>query len=475
MSYSKFILVFLLFIILLNLATSNNLFKVNETWEKFVFSIDGKDQSYKNCTPFKMKISPNGTTCFSFPRIYNQDGFNVTFAVLKKFGDELYFETWPSDEMNLPKYNRDENNKLFSVTGFEISENDTYYLLDQGRIFSNNNTVKPGTSKLMVVNSNRQILKIYNFGNGSDFENSFFTDLVIDFNNNFAYITDSGIYFNNSENNPSIIILNLNNGKIYRILKNNKIFKSDEALSLMNNGKIINESLYRGVGLNNIALTCDGENILFSTMKNRMIYSLSTKDIINAIKKNENDLDINENFDIKIGYKDKMGDGFIISSKNSLYMTNIEDNNIKYSINIDNDLMRFDFNDFSTLEAERKILWPSLMDIFNGTLYLLDSHYNTFLDENYSQIIKDDNSTNDTINYTIYIYSLGTDEYSRIRGCTNFFVDWNIISIIVLIWFGIILIIVIIFIVISMKEDKKLKEEAESKEVRLSNTRESAL
>ena len=472
MSYSKFILVFLLFIILLNLATSNNLFKVNETWEKFVFSIDGKDYSYKNCTPFKMKISPNGTTCFSFPRIYNQDGFNVTFAVLKKFGDELYFETWPSDEMNLPKYNRDENNKLFSVTGFEISENDTYYLLDQGRIFSNNNTVKPGTSKLMVVNSNRQILKIYNFGNGSDFENSFFTDLVIDFNNNFAYITDSGIYFNNSENNPSIIILNLNNGKIYRILKNNKIFKSDEALSLMNNGKIINESLYRGVGLNNIALTCDGENILFSTMKNRMIYSLSTKDIINAIKKNENDLDINENFDIKIGYKDKMGDGFIISSKNNLYMTNLEDNNIKFSVEIDSDLMRLDFKDFSTLEAEKEILWPSAMDIHNGKIYLFDNHYNTYLEGNNSIILKEDNSTNDTINYTLYSYRLGSDEYTYKRGCTNFYVKWNIITIIIWVCLGIILVIFLIFIEISLKEDKELEKEAENKEVRLSDSRE---
>ena len=471
-SYSKMIFIILFLIILSNLVSSNNIFQVEKTFTNLKFSIDGKDRVYNNSIPYKMKMTSNGTICFSFPRVYsnsNNNNYPLTFGVFHEFNGDIYFESFPNDETNLP--NKKSDYKLYSVSGFEISENDTFYLLDQGEILDNN-TVKMGSSKLVVLNSDRRLIKIYEFGNNTYFQYSLFTDLVIDFYKNYAYITDSGINFNTTENKPAIIILNLNNGKIYRILQNNKIFFPDEALKFINNGKIINESLYRGVGLNSLALSCDGENIIFSIMKSRMIYSISTNDILNAIKKNENDLDITYNFEIKKGYKDKIGNGFIISSKNNLYMTNLEDNNIKFSVEIDSDLMRLDFKDFSTLEAEKEILWPSAMDIHNGKIYLFDNHYNTYLEENNSIILKEDNSTNDTINYTLYSYRLGSDEYSYKRGCTNFYVKWNIITIIIWVCLGIILIIFLIFIEISLKEDKELEKEAENKEVRLSDSRE---
>lgn len=467
---NKFCLLLILNFFIPLITASNKNFTLNETWEVTTFSIDGRDKQCQKCIPNKIKISSNGTKYMSFPRIYDDETMLITFAGFSKWGEQIFFEPWPTDEINL--YEKESEYKLYSVSAFEISDNDTFYLLDQGRIM-NDSTIQPGTSKLVVVHSNRQLIRKYIFGNNEtlDYINSFFTDMVIDFDKKYAYITDSGFPANNIT--PSIIVLNLKTEKIYRILKNNTLFMPDPVLSLINNGTIINQSMARANGLNSIALTCDGENIILSSLRSRNIFSVSTKDIINVINKQKNyNLDILENITVKQGYKDKESDGIYISSKNNLYIPNIEDINVKYSIEIDNELKRLDFSDFGTINVNNTIRWPSAMDIHDGKLYLLDNHYNTFLnndtDINYN--LRED--TIETINFTLFIYEVGNDEYSYKRGCTNFKLNFNFFSIVLCIWFAVILIIVLIFISISLGEDKKNEKDLDNKEVRLSDTKE---
>ena len=261
-------------------------FDVYYSWDEVSVWIFGIEVACPNCIPYRMKVANNGSIVMSIPRLYNPSTIKrneifTTFIVLKTDFEPYYFYNWPSDQIIVPYLTS--NYKIYSVMGFVIDDtNDrhTYYLLDQGRIFSENNTIAENTAKLVKVNDKGVVNRTYYF-NGSEYTNSLLTDVVIDHEHKYAYITDSGNLLNN-QSIPKIIVLNLENNKIYKVLNNHESFKPDENITITYtvNGNKVYDYFTNITGVNSIQISCDGGTLFYSSLKSKNIYSVSTKDIM---------------------------------------------------------------------------------------------------------------------------------------------------------------------------------------------------
>ena len=481
MEQKAFIFLFILFSIILFSSAQKN-FKVYESWDTLAIDVDGKERLCPECIPYKVKISSNkGKLYLSIPRIYNKDIYNIdlynitsTFIILMTDIPFMkYWVPWPSDAYAVPPDSKDKKGqlKLYSIMGFEIDNSQNIYLLDQGIILKENNTIMYNTSKLVIFDKNGKEKKVY-FFDELDFTTAFLTDIVVDQSRKYAYITDSGILLNN-QSIPRIIVIDLEKEKLYKILNNNINFKPDENISIIYSENEMYNYFTNITGLNNIQITCDGEMIFFSSLKSKMLYTVSTKDISDGINnyiktKEENYLN---NIKINIVNKNLMSQSFLLTSKNNIFMTNGDNGSIRTSYAFDqNNLIKHNFNDYSEFKPDKLIVnWPSSVDIYNGVLYLLDNNYHnrnkqkngtnkTYYNNEFDD--EDDEEKNETVkSHVIYTANITNDEYSYKNGCSVYILKFNLYTIFILSWFGVILIIVIfLMIMVSKNTSNKNKK-----------------
>ena len=441
---------YLLFILISLLIYSSSIkqLKVRDTWKILEIDINGNTYKCPDCTPSKFKVSYNNTFTMCIPRIYNYsniEGTSVvaTFISLDTEYDEQHY-WFPFPEENVVALDKEDYKifRIFSVMGYDIDDSENYYLLDQGVIIPENNTIMENTTKLVICNKNRIIKKTYYF-NYSDFNTSLLTDIAIDHNKKYAYILDSGILLN-SQSIPRLIVLDLEKNKIYRILNNNKQFKEEENITLFYSENEINNYFTNITGLNNIQLSCDGKTIYFSSLKNNKLYKVHTKDILDGIKKYEKTNDDNylNNINLVVVDKEMRTQSFIITSKNNIYMTYGEKGTVRISYSIDENLEKYNFKDYTELNTEKfKINWPGSLSVNKGKLFVLDNHYYNRT-KNESDYF--DHNTNETVGkIVIYCTNLEKDELSNIKGCSIYIFNFTIYSIALI---SIFLIITIIFI-----------------------------
>lgn len=433
-------IVFLLSFISIAFSNQQNILNILKDWDQYEISIDGMVYDCPLCIPYKIK-SNNNTITISIPRIYNNTKAIGTFLVLNtKYPPDLFWELWPADSYI---YTEAKNApiRIYSVMGYDIDSSQNYYLLDQGVILQENNTIMQNTSKLLIFNKDRGLKKIF-FFEDPDYINSFLTDIMVDQSQDYAYIVDSGNLLNN-QSFPRIIVIDLEKEKIYKILNNNIYFKPDENVSIIYSENEIYNYFTNITGLNNIQISCDGEMVFLSSLKSKNILRIYTKDILKAIKNYEktNDEKYLNNIDITIVDKGFISQSFYISSKNNIYMTNGDNGTIQALYKIDEDLTNFNFTDFSEIKSEKFVInWPASVDVDNGKIYVLDNHY-YFTEHNY---------TNYTVgNFVIYVGDLDNDEISHKSGCSIYYLKLNALTIILGIWFLFIFIIVIFVMIIN--------------------------
>ena len=446
------------------------------SWDEVSVWIFGIEVGCPYCIPYRMKVANNGSIVMSIPRLYKpssrkRDDIFTTFIVLKTDFEPYYFYNWPSDQLIVPYVTS--NYKIYSVMGFVIddtNERHTYYLLDQGMIFSENNTVAENTPKLVKVNDKGVVDRTYYF-NGSEYTNSLLTDVVIDHSHKYAYITDSGNLLNN-QSIPKIIVLNLENNKVYKVLNNHESFKPDENITITytENGNKVYDYFTNITGVNSIQISCDGGTLFYSSLKSNNIYSVSTKDILLAIENYEDTKNENYLNDIKVNsaYKNFVSESFLVSSKNNLFMTNVENRNIEISYAVEDKLTHFNYNDYSEITSGKfQVNWHSSLDIYDGNLYLLDNHFyyknNTEINGLMNNMGNDNDTQNETIGkFVIYKTELKNDELSYKKGCTIYIFKLNMYSCFLMVWFTIILIIILILANTNEQKDhnkKKIKLE----------------
>ena len=474
---------FILTFIILSFSSEQKILKVSENWDEYVISIDGTFYDCPKCIPYKIK-SNNGTISLSIPRIYDNEDIdnttaNVTFISLRtEFKDDHYWVAWPFEEYVFAKeIHRDFEYRIFSVMGFDIDFAQNYYLLDQGIILQENNTIMYNTSKLLIFRYDGFLLKVIYFSD-IEFTTSFLTDIVVDQSKKYAYITDSGILLNN-QSIPRIIVIDLEKEKVYKILNNNSNFKPDEDISIKYSDNKIYNYFTDITGLNSIQISCDGKMLYISSLKSKKLYRVYIKDIMEYIEKykeTKNDNTLND-IPLTIVNKGIACQSFSLSSKNNIYMTNGDTGSIQALYTIDDDLNNYRFDDFSLIQSEKFLInWPGSIDIDKGKLYLLDNHYynrngnnsnNTNITDNFNYLNDEDDINNKTENETIgkfviYTANLIKDELSSRYGCSTYRFEINIYKQFIRIWFFIILLIVIF--IMSIRKNKKKKDKNRSSE-----------
>ena len=430
-------------------------FKVLEQWEQYSIMDDGSDLKCTQCTAYKLKVSSNNTVSMCLPRIYNYENIikneiRATFAILKtELAYDHYWNAFP--EENVVARDRADylEFRIYSVMGFDIDNKENYYLLDQGIILPENNTIMENTSKLVIFSQYGEKKNVFYF-NYSDFTTSFLTDIVVDQDRKYAYITDSGNLLNN-QSIPRLIVVDLKKEKIYRILSNNTEFEPDDKITIIYSSDNELANYFTNVtGLNKIQITCDGKMIYFTSSKNNKLYKVLTKDIKNGINKYEDTKDDKYLNNIKLESVNKgiISPSFVLSSKNNIFMGNGENGAVRILYSLDDDLQKFNFDDFKEINSEKfAINWPGSISVSGGKLYVLDNHY-------YDRNISLDNDTNnETVGkYVIYYTDLLVDEISSIQGCTIYNFNFNVFSAFI---GGIFLIVIIVAIFLMILNREK--------------------
>ena len=443
----SFYLSSIIFLICIFQFESNNYNKTLEIVAQFniiKFRISPtEDKECKTCMPAGIKLSKNGTIFCSFPRWF--DDVIVTFAKYNK--EENIFEPWPSLEMN-QKYLNNDPSGLNSILGFEIDKYDNLYILDQGRI--KKNPASKGSMKLLNYSLNDgQLKNNYTFRSDIvDPSNSFLNDVVIDQINKIAYITDSGnsLSGNLSDYNSGIIVLKLEDDQQYKILSNHYSVLPDQSFFLhIEKEPVKNSTSPMMTGADGIALSCDGETLYYCPLSGRMIYSILTKDIHKAIEENKlNNITVYE------GFKKEASDGLLASSKGYLYMTGIETGSIYVSNTIEPDLLRFYYKDFESFQGNITTMWPDTLAIHDGFLYFVSNQLNNFPDKiNYT------NPKNGKYNFAILKFSVD-DDGSYIKGCNDSRKGLGISSIIIWIFFAVIILIVLSFVLMGSNNQEEV-------------------
>jgi sugar lactone lactonase YvrE len=369
----------------------------------------------------------------------------VTFAKYNK--KENIFEPWPSIEMN-QRYLSGDSSGLNSILGFEIDKDDNLYILDQGRI-KKNPALENSTKLLNYSLKDGQLKREYIFNSDiADPSNSFLNDVVIDKKNKLAYITDSGnsISESISDYKPGIIVLQLEDDKQYKLLTNHHSVFPDQSFWLhIEKEPVINKTNPMMTGVDGIALSCDGEALYYCPLSGRMLYSILTKDIHNAIEKNQlNNITVYE------GFKKEASDGLLASSKGYLYMTGIETGSIYISNSIEQDLLRFNYKDFDSFQGNITTMWPDTLAIHDGYLYFVSNQLN-----NFPHNIDYKNPKNGKYNFAILRFSVINDD-SYIKGCTGFGNGLGISSIIIWICFAVIILIVLSFVLMGSNNQEEV-------------------
>ena len=347
---------------------------------------------FKKYFPYKIQFYSDGNIAMSVPRMYYGD---VNIDNDLKAYPTLFNITKNKEEPDVLL----KNDKIYSVMGFVIDKDDSLYILDQGIINSTTNTTKKDSAKLIMYNEKNKKKITYNFNN-INLTYSLLTDVAVDHDGKYAYITDSGNQ-NVENNSPGIIVVNLKNNQTYKILNNHESFKhnENEKKALYVNTNDLDDKIYKyfheAIGVNSIHISCNDETIYYTSYKKKNIFIVSTDEIQKAIEnyeksKNKDDLNNIKVNSININFA---SENTIISSKNNIFSLNLEQKYIEESR--------------SQIHTERNLIFSAMNT--NKNVKLFKPYANFML----VKILKDDLSAQ------------AIEEHCRtkgiiIRNCSNF-------------------------------------------------------
>ena len=326
-----------------------------------------------------------------------------------------------------------------SVLGFEIYD-DTIYVLDQGKL--QNNPAVNGSQKVVTYSIKTGIRNhTYDLTKYVNDTDTFLNDIVVDPKNNLGYISNSGNPIDISHrHNASILRLNLSkvygDPDVFVILQNHSSIMLDMTYWLRINNKKVNPTTPMLTGVDGIALSCDFKILYYTPLTSNTLYSIMLSGNLSEVKVFE-------------GYKNISSDGIVASQKGILYMTFLEDGNIYFKEEMDNDLESFNYKHFKYIKGNETTMWPDTLAFYNKWLYVISNQLNNF-------VISDINYENPKYgNDNFIIYKVYVDDNSYIYGCGNSEFTWTLWNIIIWIIFAILILIVLSFVLMSSHKQEE--------------------
>lgn len=308
---------------------------------------------FENMMPTGVTVSQDGRIFVNFPRW--GDPVDFTVAELRDGQPVPY----PNAEIN--QLNQTEPTQSFvSVQSVVIDPQNRLWVLDTGSI--NFQPTQPGGPKLIGIDlEQNSIFQTITFPADVALPTTYLNDVRFDLrqgNAGMAFITDS------SDKGPNgIIVVDLDSGRSWRRLNDHPSTKavpnflpSVEGMTVMNRPSGEPPSPIQ-IGSDGIAISADGEQLFYTPLASRRLYSVSVKALINEQLSDE----AVANTVVDQGEKGGASDGLESDAQNRIYLTNYEQNAIQ---------RRLPDGLIETIVHDPRVLWPDTLSVApDGYLY----------------------------------------------------------------------------------------------------------
>lgn len=350
-------------------AQADRKLEVVAEWDKVVYDLGDATaekeyidkETYKKVLMQGVKSDSQGNLYVSTAR-WGGPEVPATLSKLVKKNGKWALQPYPSKDLNQagnPK-------ALQAVLGFEIDKNDIMYILDQGHIAGQPSA--PGAEKIILwdIKKNREIQR-YEFSDvDSDKKCSFLNDVAIDLDNNFVYITDSGIFCDPLKG--GLIAYDIKNNRARRVL-DATVFTNDEVgfTFRIDNRPVLKKSPMR-TGADGIALSGDRKTLYWTNLTGNRLYGIDTsllRDFGASESKIRTAVRLIQNLPSNT-------DGMTSDRKN-LYLTALQLNCVMRRNEKTGELVNH--------ICHPEMVWPDTLSIGpGGSLYILSNHLHLWVD-----------------------------------------------------------------------------------------------
>ncbi|EFC48847.1 gluconolactonase [Naegleria gruberi] len=425
-----------------------------------------KDEIYKLVALAGVKVDANGDIYVSMPR-WKSPKIPATLAkIVKGENGQPILEPFPSWEWN------NVNNATFglqSVLGFEIDGQQRMWILDQGKVAGK--AAEKESIKLVVwdLEKNELIAKYHFTPEEASPTNSFLNDIVVDSDQNIAFISDSGIPIDNPNKDPTIrpqpgiLVIDIDDLKVKRWFDGLPQVQVDQSAWLDVNGKKCLQNEPMKTGVDGIALSCDYNRLYWTPLTSRTLYGIDA----NLLLMYPPNTTLVHDKIVNYGDKISSSDGFAISSDSTFYITAIENNTI-YEVSEEGlaDVLegKTKISDFKlreymvdslkniTITHQNELVWPDTIGISNdGYMY--------FVTNNLCDYVQGFITDFDKPNFFIHRKFIGASSY--VNGCEQAHLElgakeWATIGTLLGLWIlGLVIIVVSVTIVNRRKKAKE--------------------
>lgn len=344
------------------------------TWD---FELEDKKKAfydqehYKGCMPAGFKMDSMGNYYLSVPR-WNP-GVPASFnRVVVKDGKPVLvpYPSWEWNEEGNP-------DRIQSVLGYEIDENDVLWILDQGRICDQDSV--DGSQKIIKwdIKKNELIESIKIDDSLSSYKASFLNDIVVDNEHGFAYIADSGTGTDPLQG--GLIVYDDKTKALRRVLHMHESVQDVADFWFTIDGTKVWKDMPMRTGADGIALSPDKKTLYWCPLTGRKLYSIDTALLMNF---DTPDADLEAAVKL-VGDKGTNTDGMVADSKGRVWYTMLEGMGMGYYDPATDSMTEF-IND-------KRMVWVDTPQITADGCLIFDSNQLHFLCKGELDYTKSDN------------------------------------------------------------------------------------
>lgn len=227
-----------------------------------------KNEYWKNAMPAGFKVDLDGNFYLSVPRW--EAGVPATVNRIEVVDGKPLLAPYPSWEMN----QIGDPNALQCVLGWDIDEQGRAWFLDQGHV--QGQPCIEGSQKIVCwdIRANKLVDSITIPNEIASYQASFLNDLMIDNQNGFLYIADSGIYSDPLEG--GLIVYNMRTRELRRVLHQHISTQDVPGYWFEIAGKKIWPDRPMRTGADGIALSADRKTLYWCALTARHLYCMDT-------------------------------------------------------------------------------------------------------------------------------------------------------------------------------------------------------
>ena len=301
--------------------------------------------SFKGQQVTGVTVSDQGQVFVNFPRW--RPGVETAVAEVVDAGQAMPYpdQRWNSWEIGDPL----QDSVFVAVQSVVAFENELFVLdtrnpqfkgvLDQPRVF------------VFDLTSNK-LKKVYAFGEGGYFSDSYINDLRVDKKNGKVYFTDSG--------HAGLAILDLVSGEVRRVLNDHSSTLAEQD-HLTINGKAWTNTVHS----DGIALDTKNDKLYYHSLTGYNLYALPTDVLLNGSEEEVQAA-------VELVAKTPAPDGMIFDDNGNLYLADLENHKI--------DVLDAK-GELSVLVEGDQIKWADTFSIHDGYLYFTNSRIHESMGE----------------------------------------------------------------------------------------------